>query len=86
MDGPRGNNGMSTSRQSTQHSLPNDGPQVLTEREQAVARLVGHGYTNKEIADRLYVSAKTVEFHLSNIFAKLNIGNRRHLRDLARSW
>ncbi|MFG2196667.1 AAA family ATPase [Streptomyces sp. NPDC048639] len=57
----------------------------LTNREQDVARLVGHGWTNREIADELYVSAKTVEYHLGNIYAKSGIANRRALRDLVQS-
>ncbi|MEU6084057.1 AAA family ATPase [Streptomyces sp. NPDC047108] len=57
----------------------------LTAREQDVARLVGQGWTNREIAEELYVSAKTVEYHLSNIYTKSGIANRRELRDLVQS-
>jgi DNA-binding CsgD family transcriptional regulator len=53
----------------------------LTDREQDVARLVGQGLTNREIGARLYVTTKTVEYHLGNIYAKLGITTRRALRE-----
>jgi ATP/maltotriose-dependent transcriptional regulator MalT len=53
----------------------------LTEREHAVARLASQGMTNQEIARSLYVSAKTVEYHLGHVYAKLQIPTRRQLRD-----
>ncbi|MGA8369503.1 MAG: AAA family ATPase [Acidimicrobiales bacterium] len=52
----------------------------LTPKERAVAHLAVEGMTNREIADELYVSAKSVEYHLRNIFAKLGITSRRQLR------
>ncbi|MGW8955992.1 helix-turn-helix transcriptional regulator [Streptomyces sp. NPDC055709] len=54
----------------------------LTDREHDIACLVGQGMTNKEIAERLFVSSKTVEYHLSHIYAKCNLSSRRKLRDL----
>ncbi len=51
----------------------------LTRREQVVARMVGQGLTNREIAAELYVSSKTIEYHVGNIFAKLGITSRREL-------
>lgn len=51
----------------------------LTHAESAVARLVASGHTNREVASDLYLSVKTVEFHLRNIFSKLNIHGRREL-------
>lgn len=55
-------------------------PLRLTPREEDVAALVERGYTNKEIAAELYLTPKTVEYHLGNIFAKLGISSRRELR------
>ncbi|WP_406191394.1 AAA family ATPase [Streptomyces sp. NBC_01017] len=52
----------------------------LTARERAVARLVAEGMTNKETAQNLYVSPKTVEYHLGHIFEKLGLTSRRQLR------
>ena len=57
-------------------------PRVLTEREEDVAALVSQGYTNKEVARELFVSAKAVEYHLAGIYAKLGISNRGELRRL----
>ena len=54
----------------------------LTTAELAVAQAVRRGLTNKEVADELYVSTKTVEFHLSHIYMKLDIGSRRELARL----
>jgi len=51
----------------------------LTTAEFAVARAVGRGLTNKEAADELYLSVKTIEFHLSHIYRKLDIRSRREL-------
>ncbi|WP_037599898.1 helix-turn-helix transcriptional regulator [Streptacidiphilus rugosus] len=52
----------------------------LTEREQAVAHLATQGLTNQEIGHELFVSPKTVEYHLSHVYAKLSVANRRQLR------
>ena len=46
---------------------------MITQREREVLKLVGEGYKNKEIADYLCVSVKTVEKHRSNIMKKLDI-------------
>lgn len=48
----------------------------LTEREVEVLQLAGRGITNKEIADRLSISHRTVQAHLSHIFSKLEVGSR----------
>lgn len=55
------------------------GIQALSSRELAVARLAAAGATNREIGDELYLSARTVEAHLSAVFRKLGIRNRREL-------
>jgi len=54
----------------------------LTTAEFAVARAVRKGLTNKEAADELYLSVKTIEFHLSHIYMKLDIRSRRELARL----
>lgn len=52
---------------------------VLTEREREVLRLIADGATSKEIADRLVISANTVDRHRSNIMAKLDLHNKAEL-------
>jgi DNA-binding NarL/FixJ family response regulator len=51
----------------------------LTRREQDVCRLLAYGHTNAEIAERLSISARTVETHRSNIMAKLELRTRADL-------
>jgi DNA-binding NarL/FixJ family response regulator len=59
------------------------GPAIgLTPTELVVARMVADGLTNREVASELYVSVKAIEFHLSNIFAKLGIRSRREIADI----
>lgn len=53
----------------------------LTDREREVTTLVGRGWTNPEIAAELFVSTKTVEYHLRNVYGKLGLAGRRALRD-----
>ena len=48
----------------------------LTPREQEVLTLIAQGFSNNEIADRLVISAKTVDRHRENIMRKLNLHNR----------
>jgi DNA-binding CsgD family transcriptional regulator len=54
----------------------------LTPAELAVARLVATGKSNRETAKELYVTVKTVEFHLRGVFAKLGISSRRQIAAL----
>ncbi|MGD0246157.1 MAG: AAA family ATPase [Streptosporangiaceae bacterium] len=56
----------------------------LSRAELAVARLVATGLTNREVASQLYVSVKTVEYHLRNSYIKLGITSRRALAALLR--
>jgi DNA-binding NarL/FixJ family response regulator len=51
-------------------------PAGLTAREVDVLRLVAAGKSNREIADELYLSIKTVARHLANIFGKLDVSSR----------
>jgi DNA-binding NarL/FixJ family response regulator len=48
----------------------------LTSRELEILRLLLVGYTNKAIAAEIYISEKTVEFHLDNIYTKLGVRTR----------
>ena len=58
--------------------------QRLTDRELEVIQLVAAGARNREIAAQLSVSVKTVEFHLSNILAKLSARSRTEA--VVRAW
>ena len=51
----------------------------LTTKELRVAQAVAAGLSNREVASLLYISPKTVEFHLSSIFAKLGVSSRHQL-------
>jgi predicted ATPase/DNA-binding CsgD family transcriptional regulator len=51
----------------------------LTRAEREVVRLVAEGLTNPEIGDRLYISRRTVQTHLSHVYAKLGISSRKQL-------
>ena len=55
-------------------------PDRLTEREVEVLRLVAAGGTNREIADRLFLSVRTVERHIGNVYAKTGVHDRRSAR------
>jgi DNA-binding NarL/FixJ family response regulator len=48
----------------------------LTQRELEVLQSAADGLTNREIAERLFISEKTVKNHISNIFSKLNVNDR----------
>jgi DNA-binding NarL/FixJ family response regulator len=70
-------------RRRTRARKPNgEGVEALTERELEVARLVVDRRTNPEIASALFLSEKTVETHMRNIFRKLDVSSRA---DVART-
>jgi DNA-binding NarL/FixJ family response regulator len=52
-------------------------PAGLTNRQLDVAKLVARGFTNAEIADRLFISVKTADHHVSAVLMKLGLPNRR---------
>ena len=60
----------------------------LTERELDVLRLAAKGMSNKEIAQQLYVSTRTVQTHLSTIFHKMQVGSRTEavVQALRKGW
>lgn len=58
-----------------------DAVEELTGMEYAVAQLAGLEWSNQEIADYLEVTVRTVKYHMTSIFNKLNIGSRRELAE-----
>jgi len=59
---------------------------ALTMSELTVARLVAEGLTNREVAERLFVSPHTVNSHLRHVFSKLGITSRVELARVARDY
>ncbi len=64
----------------TQKSVPRRGdPKVLSRRERDVLRLLARGYTNRQAAEELQLSARTVEAHRASLMSKLGLHNRAEL-------
>jgi NarL family two-component system response regulator LiaR len=63
-------------------------PEHFSDRELDIIRLAAKGLTNKEIADRLHLSYRTVEGHMRDVFNKLGVGSRTEavLHGLRRGW
>ena len=68
--------------------LPDDQPpsrlDILTAREREVLDVLAAGATNRTIAQRLFISEKTVSVHVTNLMAKLGVANRGEAAALAR--
>jgi DNA-binding NarL/FixJ family response regulator len=58
------------------------GPRSLTAAQQKVAQLAAAGRTNRQIAEDLFVTIKTVETHLATVYRKLGIATREELADV----
>lgn len=60
-----------------------DGFAELTPQELQIVRLVSEGMSNRQVAEQLFLSPRTVEYHLYKVYPKLGIGSRT---DLVRRW
>jgi len=66
---------------------PQESPlDALSEREREVLVLLAQGTTNRDIAEKLYITEGTVKNHVSNILAKLQAENRTRAADIARRY
>lgn len=65
--------------QSALNNKKNNNDTVLTEREEEILEEVGKGLSNREIANKLYITEFTVKKHISSIFTKLNFKSRKDI-------
>lgn len=70
-------------RKQSRETLPKIELSTLTEREREVLALLAEGLSNKAIAARLYLSVRTVDGHLSNLYARLGVRSRTEAMRLA---
>jgi DNA-binding CsgD family transcriptional regulator/tetratricopeptide (TPR) repeat protein len=75
--------GLGIRRRVASADKPAKGWAALTNSEVAIAQLVADGFTNREVAERLYLSPHTVNTHLRQVFAKLKVNSRVDLTRLA---
>ncbi|WP_256436485.1 LuxR family transcriptional regulator [Conexibacter sp. SYSU D00693] len=74
-----------TAPEPTPEALAAAGLDELTPHELQIARLVSYGMTNREVAGKLFLSPKTIEYHLSSIYRKLGLRSRTQLAKLVAS-
>ncbi|WP_096588666.1 response regulator [Calothrix sp. NIES-2098] len=74
-----------TPTSANKEKTPQQNLSSLTNREQDVLRLIGMGATNREIAEKLYISEGTVKTHVTHLFNRLNLKNRSQLAIYANS-
>jgi len=72
----------------TQEQAPPVQPEELSEREMEILRLAATGMSNRDIAGKLFLSRRTVQAHLANIFRKMGVGSRTEavLQGLRIGW
>lgn len=70
--------------QQLQGELGGGSSNPLSKRQTEIMRLVASGYSNRDIADQLFISEQTVKKHMVNLFVRLDVSNRTQAVDVAR--